>query len=313
MLNNNFKQSIFRKVKKEDKFAQISNDLINNRTLSYKALAIAVYILSKPDDWQVYISDLIRPNDKEKSVRSGINELIKEKYMQRYRVYDMETGKINHWETLLSEEQFSDDVLISYVKEKYLKDDNGNIVKRKITIGEFTQYIPIVLEREEILLSQKEKSNETHEKATSQQLSQKVKVDKVKIEKEGEQILNITNTEKLTNTNKKSSSSIDEDNLINSILSIAQKCNYKVTRNTIEKLLLIYDYNKIVKAIITASTIGTNIKNYNSYLLATLNNLEKQNVTKIMIDNKEKIDSFNNYEQRTYDFDNLEKELLGWV
>ena len=73
--------TIIRKVIKEKKYAQIDNDLINNRNLSFKALGILTYILSKPDDWQIYISDLIRENDGEKSVRSGLNELINARFV----------------------------------------------------------------------------------------------------------------------------------------------------------------------------------------------------------------------------------------
>ncbi|KEI18231.1 hypothetical protein [Clostridium haemolyticum] len=311
---NNLNQSIFRKAKKEDKFAQISNNLINNKNLSYKALGIATYILSKPNDWQVYISDLIRFGDKEKSVRSGINELIENKYMQRYRVYDMETGKVHHWETLVSEEPFEDHLIIASVKEKYLKDETGNIVTKKITVGKFTRQIPIVLEREEILLCQKGKLEESKETSAFELLSQKVQVEKLYIEKEGQQILINTNTKNITNTDNKSSSSTDEEEKIKYILCIAQKCNYKVKRTTIEKLLLVYDYMNIAKAIITASTVSTDIKNYDTYLLATLNNIDKQNTTNIIVEDKKEnnVDSFNNYEQRSYDYNDLEKKLLGW-
>lgn len=124
--------TIIRKVIKEKKYAQIDNDLINNRTLSFKALGILTYILSKPDDWQIYISDLIRENDGEKSVRSGLNELINARFVQRYRVFDMDTGKVHHWETLVSETPFEDSELISSVKEKYLKNEKGQIINQNL-------------------------------------------------------------------------------------------------------------------------------------------------------------------------------------
>ena len=56
------------------------------------------------------VSDLIRENvDGEKSVRSGLNELIEKRYIQRYRVYNKDTGKVHHWETLVSEIPFSEE------------------------------------------------------------------------------------------------------------------------------------------------------------------------------------------------------------
>ena len=129
--------TVIKRVVKEAKYAQIDNDLINNRELSFKALGIMTYILSKPDDWQIYISDLCRDKDGEKSVRAGLNELKDKKYMQRYRVYDMDTGKVHHWETLVSETPFEDSEIISSVKEKYFKDTEGKIVNKKIKIFYF--------------------------------------------------------------------------------------------------------------------------------------------------------------------------------
>lgn len=184
--------TIIRKVIKEKKYAQIDNDLINNRNLSFKALGILTYILSKPDDWQIYISDLIRENDGEKSVRSGLNELINARFVQRYRVFDMETGKVHHWETLVSETPFEDSELISSVKEKYFKNEKGEVVNQKIKIKSFERYVPIVIEREVILLS----PNGNIEKNNNDLLlSQNVQVENLLIGNEGQLILNNTKTE----------------------------------------------------------------------------------------------------------------------
>lgn len=76
MATNNSTNGVIKRAVKEVKYAQIDNDLINNRELSFKALGIMTYILSKPTDWEVYISDLCRDKDGEKSVRAGLKELI---------------------------------------------------------------------------------------------------------------------------------------------------------------------------------------------------------------------------------------------
>lgn len=174
---------VIKRAVKEVKYAQIDNDLINNRELSFKALGIITYILSKPTDWEVYISDLCRDKDGEKSVRAGLKELIEKKYMQRYRVYDMETGKVHHWETLVSETPFADEELISSVKEKYLKDSEGKIINKKIKIKNFERNVPVVVEREVLLLSQN------------------VHVENLHVENAGQQILIYTNTKNNTKTN----------------------------------------------------------------------------------------------------------------
>lgn len=200
--------TVIKRVIKEAKYAQIDNDLINNRELSFKALGIMTYILSKPDDWQIYISDLCRDKDGEKSVRAGLNELKDKKYMQRYRVYDMDTGKVHHWETLVSETPFEDSEIISSVKEKYFKDTEGKIVNKKIKIKSFERNVPIVIEREVILLSQKGKIENKNKNFL---LSQNVQVENLQVENAGQQILNSsTNTNFSTKTDISSNSKGDK-------------------------------------------------------------------------------------------------------
>lgn len=329
-------QSVFKKVKTdEDKYAQILNELINNRNLSYKALGIITYILSKPCDWQVYISDLIRDGkDAEKSVRSGINELIEQKYMQRYRVFDLDTGKVHHWETLVSEEPFSDDRLISVVKEKYLKDESGNIIMKKITVNKITREIPIVLEREEILLCQKVKVGQSTDTKGSSLDSPKVKVGNLQVEKEGQQILTTTKTD-LLQKNISSSSSLQEfkNYFKNSIciLKTTTEQKFEYIFQTIDKDFLIslinycnsagansFSYFETVlleyvkKNITTAEDLEKDIANYRN-----MRNKAKKNKDKHLQDSaketpKNNKGNFNNYEQRTYDFESLERKLLGW-
>lgn len=203
--------TVIKRVVKEAKYAQIDNDLINNRELSFKALGIMTYILSKPDDWQIYISDLCRDKDGEKSIRAGLNELKDKKYMQRYRVYDMDTGKVHHWETLVSETPFEDFEIISSVKEKYFKDTEGKIVNKKIKIKSFERSIPIVIERKITLLSQKGK---VENKNKNFLLSQNVQVENLQVENAGQQILNpFTNTDPFTKTDISSNSKGENSHL----------------------------------------------------------------------------------------------------
>lgn len=250
--------SVIRRVVKEKKYAQIDNDLINNRSLSFKALGILTYILSKPDDWQIYISDLMREKDGEKSVRSGLKELIELKFMQRYRVYDMDTGKVHHWETLVSETPFDDSEIISSVKEKYYKNENGDIINRTIRIKSFERCVPIVLEREVILLSQKgnvEKNNE------NLLLSQNVQVENLQVGNAGQLILSDTKTEIGTKTEISNNTSSKGD--ISPLVDLFNKNICELKKTTLPKFL---DYvekydSKFIEAIISYGS-ETNAKSY---------------------------------------------------
>lgn len=75
---------IIRKDKK-DNFTTIDNAYLQNKKLSFKAKGIMTYILSLPDDWVIYIDQLIATSkDGEGSFRSGLDELIKAGYIKRY-------------------------------------------------------------------------------------------------------------------------------------------------------------------------------------------------------------------------------------
>jgi len=68
----------------EHPYAQISNDVLNNEQLSFKAKGILSYLLARPDDWETYQSHLadLGPDGKH-AVRSGIKELREAGYLER--------------------------------------------------------------------------------------------------------------------------------------------------------------------------------------------------------------------------------------
>lgn len=74
--------AILRKPKERD-FSQISNNITQNRRLSWKARGILCYLFSKPNGWEVRRSDLLNesPKDKKDSLGSGLAELEKEGFL----------------------------------------------------------------------------------------------------------------------------------------------------------------------------------------------------------------------------------------
>lgn len=78
--------SFVRTMKRENPFVQLDKDFIGNGKLSLKATGLLTYILSKPDGWQIRMKDIQkRFNDGETSIRSAMNELMKEGYVNRFR------------------------------------------------------------------------------------------------------------------------------------------------------------------------------------------------------------------------------------
>lgn len=87
----------FRNKKRANPFVQIDKNILSDDGISWKAKGILIYLLSKPDDWVTYQTDIEkRSTDGRDSVRSGIKELIDAGYMERIRV--REKGRFKGWE-----------------------------------------------------------------------------------------------------------------------------------------------------------------------------------------------------------------------
>ena len=92
------------KCQKKDNFTRIYNACINDKNLSGEALAILVYVMSKPEDWIIYVNDLhIRFKRSFHKIYDLINELENLGYMKRYQPRD-ERGMVLPWVTEASDE-----------------------------------------------------------------------------------------------------------------------------------------------------------------------------------------------------------------
>jgi len=92
------------KIKKRKNYTIISNDLINNESLTWEARGMLIYLLSKPEDWQVRVTDLTRQSPAGvKVVRRVIKELEEHGYISRVRFQDSVTKRFV-WETDVREQ-----------------------------------------------------------------------------------------------------------------------------------------------------------------------------------------------------------------
>lgn len=86
-----------RNKKRVNPFVQIDKNILTNSDISWKAKGILSYLLSKPDGWITYITDIEkRSSDGRDSVRAGIRELETIGYIERKRI--REKGKFKGWE-----------------------------------------------------------------------------------------------------------------------------------------------------------------------------------------------------------------------
>ena len=116
--------------KRKANYTVIPNEMLNNTELSFKAKAILCYLLSKPDKWSVYLSQLAKAStDGYESVVSGMNELIAKRYVFRHPNSGVNPGG---WEYFVYDEpQVEDD---SRLSEKPTRDFTDS--EKPVTIKE---------------------------------------------------------------------------------------------------------------------------------------------------------------------------------
>lgn len=79
-------ETVFIRSPKRHNYSIIDNTCLRDPNLSWKAKGLFAYLLSLPDDWQIYQKDLVnRATDGDTSLRSGIIELEKAGYLRRER------------------------------------------------------------------------------------------------------------------------------------------------------------------------------------------------------------------------------------
>ena len=92
-------KSMFRIVKNKDNpYVMLNKEPLNDERLSWKAKGILAYLLSLPDDWQIYEEEVQRHSkDGLDSLNTGIKELIENGYIERLRSRD-EKGRLRGYE-----------------------------------------------------------------------------------------------------------------------------------------------------------------------------------------------------------------------
>jgi hypothetical protein len=93
-----------RLIKQTNKnYTNVSNQLIRDKRLSWKARGIFVYLWSQADNWQFYVSEVAtHATDGKDSLASGLKELEKYGYLKRKNRLTV-NGKISGMEWILSD------------------------------------------------------------------------------------------------------------------------------------------------------------------------------------------------------------------
>lgn len=90
---------------KKNRFTTLSNTVIEDERLSWKARGIFQYLYSKSDDWQFYTDEVVKHSQKDKmtALRSGLNELEEFGYLKRVQK-KTDAGKFGTCDWIISDE-----------------------------------------------------------------------------------------------------------------------------------------------------------------------------------------------------------------
>lgn len=106
--------STFRKAhNKENPYAQISREMLQNANMSFAARGLLSYLLSLPGDWEISLKHLTsQSNLKKQGIRTLIKELENNRYIKR-GAKRVEKGQFNGWEFTVYEEPYEDSKNVS--------------------------------------------------------------------------------------------------------------------------------------------------------------------------------------------------------
>jgi hypothetical protein len=90
-------QTFFIREKKEKNYTVIDNTILKDPRVSWKAKGLFVYLLSLPEDWRIYLSELEQhAKDGKDSLRAAIKELAALGYIRQERQKN-ERGQFDGW------------------------------------------------------------------------------------------------------------------------------------------------------------------------------------------------------------------------
>lgn len=273
--------------KKKIYFTQVSNTALRDTNLSLKAKGLYALINSyiTLEDFTLYKTTLLKNcAEGKKAFDAAWKELKDAGYLIQYRLQG-EKGKFYYEYELLDEPQSIEMAEISqsiHIPKKEVVDNGGSGKRVTAKRGIY---------------------NNTNLNNTD---------------------LNNTNINNISSSKEEAGEKKEEDNTFNkdlkTLMSFCNNVNYKLNKEKAKTILLAFGLNKVIKAITTiVSTVDTNnIKNYAGYLTATLKDMETtknitiENKIEPTTNNNTKQSNFANFTQRQYDYDKLERQLLGW-
>ncbi|WP_051540306.1 helix-turn-helix domain-containing protein [Clostridium ihumii] len=277
---------------KDNPYILLNKTALEDANLSFKAKGILAYLMSKPDNWKCSIIDLKKNSkDGRDSLYAGLKELRKHGYLIK-RPIKNDKNIIESWEEVIYETPQDEAKKIFQLQEKskpYTEKPNMGKSISGFSVSGFPTY-----------------------------------------GKSGNIInTNILNNELINNDTSNSTTNCDLKSIFESNICLLTRNTSQQFNNYLEQ----YEY-AFVKAVVNycirckaksfayfkktiddslskGITKGSDfINNVESYMKEKYSKCDDKNTSKGF--KSKQVDSFNNFEQRKYNFEELERDLLGW-
>ncbi|WP_191980795.1 transcriptional regulator [Clostridium haemolyticum] len=284
------------RINKNKDYVVLNNTALNDEHLSFKAKGIFAYLMSKPDNWKCQITDLKNhAKDGTDSIRAGLRELREHGYMIK-RPIKNEKNIIVAWEEILFEvpqteakEIFASQEVkrINSLEKRRTKSTKGKSVYGKnnnnSTSGFSTNGKPGFIISTNIL------NTNTSSSSSSIQSSSLIQ----NFNDEICELRKTTSIKFLEYTNTYTADFIK---------AIIEYCSETGIKSFAGFKTVIDSY--IEKNILTREDLLKDIEKFRK-------EKTRKKFKRTIANNNKKVDSFNNYKQRNYDFEKLEKLLHG--
>lgn len=111
------------RVLKRHRFTVIDNRLLRDNRLSWAARGLLAYLLSKPHNWKLRVSNLVKESPAKRDANYNlISELAAHRYIVRFKIKDNKTGRFT-FDAVVSEYPLSDDEIQKLLAEIPLDED----------------------------------------------------------------------------------------------------------------------------------------------------------------------------------------------
>lgn len=282
------------RVEKKTNYVILNKEALENANLSWKAKGLLAYLLSLPDNWQIYIDELqSHSKDGRDSTIAAMNELINANYINREQQRG-ERGKFSKYQYIVYEypkpieksELPPETGFPETVKPEpgFPKSGSPKTVNPQLLNNNINNKLINNINKKETPEEVEENVLDFYKDCISQNIST--------VERKA-----LEDFEKMLGTE-----------LVIKAIQVAALKNHK---NLGYIDALVHDWS--TKGFKSASEVDLYLTKWSNLNKKAKENRERQvkNKAENAVNYTGKEDSFNNYKQRDYDFDDLEKKLLG--